>query len=660
MIDFASLAEDLVRGTGRGAALLLFTLALGAGPVRAAGLGEIELLSRLGEPLRAAVGLTGANAAALDPGCLRLTEGRGTEDLPTIRRARLTIDDGPQGTRVMVSTVDPVPHPVVVLAIRMACEAELTRQYVLLMPAPDALRLPRLGPGQATPEREARIPQTPARTARRPADGRWQIAEGDTLASIAAQLYPRSRSRQRHFIEAAAASNPQLVSAPQSPATASLPAGSELVLPTARPTPPAADHAPDPLSAQHAQSARRAAPALTDRLSIAGGGEHAPLKLATVLGQRGNGRGTSEAQRELLRTEQRLLQALEEKIVEQLTLADKIRRMETVVADMQASLTQLEASIRANRVESASAQRPAAPVSTAVAAPAPATPSVSGASAEPAKPSAQSRSAPPPEAPRELWRDWLLGIGLLAATALLVAILRRRRREAQAEHAEAFATEFEAPVDETALVTPEEEYEETVRFHRPLIEAAAGAPAATEDLDTMAQPLPVQAADIDVSETDSAMELAEIMLSFGRVKGAAQTLADFIKTNPKQAVEPWLKLLDVYRGAGMRTEWESLAGQLNQTFNVEVVQWDGDSRSPAPLSLEDYPHIMARLTATWPTQQAIDFLNQLLKDNRNGTRSGFPLPVLGEILSLISVLEAERPAPSPELQLEDLPQRAVG
>ena len=63
-------------------------------------------------------------------------------------------------------------------------------------------------------------------------------------------------------------------------------------------------------------------------------------------------------------------------------------------------------------------------------------------------------------------------------------------------------------------------------------------------------------------------------MSFGRVQGAAQTLADFIRHNPKQGVAPWIKLLDVYRAAGMRGEFDGLTRQLNATFNVKVVSWD--------------------------------------------------------------------------------------
>ena len=75
-------------------------------------------------------------------------------------------------------------------------------------------------------------------------------------------------------------------------------------------------------------------------------------------------------------------------------------------------------------------------------------------------------------------------------------------------------------------------------------------------------------------EANPVMELADIMLSFGRVKGAAQALQEFIDHNPQEALQPWIRLMDVYRMAGMRAEFEQVARNLNQHFNVEVQSWE--------------------------------------------------------------------------------------
>ena len=151
-------------------------------------------------------------------------------------------------------------------------------------------------------------------------------------------------------------------------------------------------------------------------------------------------------------------------------------------------------------------------------------------------------------------------------------------------------------------------------------------------------PLPLAEEDL-AGEHDSAVELAEIMMSFGRVQGAAQTLADFIRGNPKQAVVPWLKLLEVYKTADMRAEFDGLTQQLNRTFNVKVVEWDDfDMEKASSETIERMPHIIAELERLWGTVECQAYLHKLLRDNRDGTRQGFPLAVIDDILCLLGIL----------------------
>ena len=135
------------------------------------------------------------------------------------------------------------------------------------------------------------------------------------------------------------------------------------------------------------------------------------------------------------------------------------------------------------------------------------------------------------------------------------------------------------------------------------------------------------------------LELAEIMMSFGRSEGAAQTLSEFLRDYPKESLIPWLKLLDLYHKSGRRGEYEDLAPRLNRAFNVKVPDWEHFSGPTTSESVEQFGHIMARVIATWPNQDCLDYLTELLRDNRAGTRIGFPLGVIDDILLLKSVLE---------------------
>jgi hypothetical protein len=206
-------------------------------------------------------------------------------------------------------------------------------------------------------------------------------------------------------------------------------------------------------------------------------------------------------------------------------------------------------------------------------------------------------------------------------------------------------------VDPVAMVTPAR-----------LAVGAAGTPAAapassSSQVDSV---MSVSAATVDEHfEANPVMELAEIMLSFGRVKGAAQALQEYIDANPQEALKPWIRLMDVYRMAGMRHEFERIARELNKNFNVEVQKWeipaagsdvdvvlDADHAQPVNRpeegrvdGVEGMPAILEQILTRWPDGDVIRYLDQLLRDNRGGTRIGFPLSVVSDILFLIDLKE---------------------
>lgn len=145
---------------------------------------------------------------------------------------------------------------------------------------------------------------------------------------------------------------------------------------------------------------------------------------------------------------------------------------------------------------------------------------------------------------------------------------------------------------------------------------------------------------------DEALELAEIMSSMGLAEGAAQALVERIQANPRQALSHWLKLLDVYRRTGKQVEFERAVAEIRSSFNVRPGSWNDEERhADRHTSLDDYAHIAVQLKKLWPDKPACsEYLLSLLADNRDGRRTGFPLPVVEDIVLLLAVLrDAEQP-----------------
>lgn len=169
----------------------------------------------------------------------------------------------------------------------------------------------------------------------------------------------------------------------------------------------------------------------------------------------------------------------------------------------------------------------------------------------------------------------------------------------------------------------------------PAVTAPPGRPAMPVAPAALATPA---ASVISPTQQEQAIELAEIMLSMGLGHGAAQTLLEQIRQEPKQALRQWLKLLEIYRKNGQQEEFERSAEELRLHFNVQPADWQ--VRPNGLRSLEDYPHIAARLAELWGRPACLGYLRNLLADNRGGARAGFPQPVAEELLLLAGLLQA--------------------
>lgn len=165
--------------------------------------------------------------------------------------------------------------------------------------------------------------------------------------------------------------------------------------------------------------------------------------------------------------------------------------------------------------------------------------------------------------------------------------------------------------------------------------------AATEPAQPRAKPHATADSLSAARSSEQALELAEIMLAMGLGQGAAQTLTEQIHDEPKGALRNWLSLLEIYRQTGQHEEFERSAEELRQHFNVQPEDWQ--AQAEVQRSIEDYPHIAARLTELWGKPYCSNYLGTLLNDNRDGARTGSPQSVAEELLLLAAVLKDGNP-----------------
>lgn len=631
------------------AGMVALALAMPAG---AATLGELASVSAVGEPLRFEIHSPGIDGEVARQ-CLRVTP---SPDVPAdalgLRAPKFAAAGSGARARIRISGDRPVFEPIVQVIVENHCGAHLRREYTLLLSPP--LAPPRAGQAAPSPARSARAAAGARSAPSAHAARQWVAAQGESVDSIATALYPDDAGARRAFVTAVREDNPRLFGDGIDTA-APLPAGTAFTAPgparlaaastqRRRSTPtaartasavgvPAVPTAAKPALARPASAADSAA---ADRLVLQG--EEAPTRASA------DAAAHAAADEDARRREERLVAAIDRTISLELEIAARIRRLEEIQLALKGAL---EAS------ELVTSLPPARPVAVAVTTSA-APPDVVDDDAIPERdgvPAAASVSSPAPAA------EWMLVAALIGALGAGAGVLvaRRGRASAGADAPLAGDSPFSgdappgapatpAPARTSSMPLPQTAPPASVQNARaPAAPTATAIPAtsaggiAVAELPSLTPPA---VADETVEEHDSAVELAEIMMSFGRVQGAAEMLAEFIQSNPKQAITPWLKLMEVYRVGGMRAEFDALAKELNHTFNVQAVTWDNfeEARNPEN-NLERMPHIIDVLTRTWGTRECQAYLEKILRDNRDGTRQGFMLGVIDDILMLAGVLE---------------------
>ncbi|MDX5410340.1 MAG: hypothetical protein LPJ94_08985 [Thauera sp.] len=598
-----------------------FTLLPASSAVHAVALGEVLSLSALGEPLRVDLQLAAGRLEEAGE-CLRIAPGAADAG-PWVTRARISTSS--RGDKVVtISAPTPVNEPVLRLGIDNVCASRLRREYTLLLPFPvarptlqaETVAAPSPAPAKTQPSRPTPPAPQPARAARHQT---WTTAPGESLESLAAALYPHEPAIRERFIADAARANPTLYPDRDSRARA-LPPGTELLVPDpARVRAPATAGSGSPARTAERKPAQ-ATPA-APRRPAAAPPPSAPREDRLVVdvaedatadapaGPRYDASADSSAR------ERQLVAAIDRSIQAQVDLLERIRELERIQAELIDRANRLDAAMPAQAKPAPPAQQPASP--------------------------AIETNVPASPEPRSDWPLYLALFAGIVAAILGLQALDRRRRDTAAARAASLSTTTQPAAgvwpEEARAASGLEPSRGAVQLDHPSTEETPPTPSYEWAAPSVA---PIAVENENIEEHESAVELAEIMMSFGRVQGAAETLAEFIRGNPQQAVQPWLKLLDVYRAAGMRAEFDGLSRQLNKTFNVKTVTWDNyDEARLATHHVEDMPHVVDMLVRTWRTVECQAYLEKLLRDNREGTRQGFPLSVVDELLMLASVLE---------------------
>lgn len=218
--------------------------------VSAAGLGQLRLLSYLGEPLRAEVDLIDPAKELLRPACFRL-EIPYHSDLPHVAEAQFELSSRGGKKVLQISSRTALNEPAQILSLRLLCGVEAQRDYSLLPELrlyPAEMKLADEGGGSVQATGEVMADGRGRGPGRVVPERRIQADGEQTLRQIVRSLRPYSPSAERWLYRKMASLNPEWRSGQL------IPAGTEIIIPRLRDYSQASEAvAPVPAAPLHGQ-----------------------------------------------------------------------------------------------------------------------------------------------------------------------------------------------------------------------------------------------------------------------------------------------------------------------------------------------------------------------------------------------------------------------
>jgi hypothetical protein len=155
----------------------------------------------------------------------------------------------------------------------------------------------------------------------------------------------------------------------------------------------------------------------------------------------------------------------------------------------------------------------------------------------------------------------------------------------------------------------------------------------------------------EFNDEQNILDHADVFLSHGRTSLAIQLLQNHLIEHPKKSVTEWLFLLDLLAKDNMQAMYEQTTLECKEHFNIRITDFSNDEGSDKKC-LEDFPRLIAGLEQVWGTPAAQIFLDDLIYNSRLETRVGFEKTVLEELLLLKSIAH-ESVSTAEVIQLDD-------
>lgn len=137
---------------------------------------------------------------------------------------------------------------------------------------------------------------------------------------------------------------------------------------------------------------------------------------------------------------------------------------------------------------------------------------------------------------------------------------------------------------------------------------------------------------------ENILENADVFIEHGRPALAIQLLQNHLSDFPSESPKIWLRLLSLIAAEGSEPEYDQAVSECKHFFNIKMPTF-AEANVQDSSSIEDFPHIIARLEGVWGSQYAVGFLNDLIYNQQSQPREGFGRGTFEELFFLKQVAE---------------------
>jgi hypothetical protein len=247
-------------------------------------------------------------------------------------------------------------------------------------------------------------------------------------------------------------------------------------------------------------------------------------------------------------------------------------------------------------------------------------------------------SAPKPVADQPpQWPLYLLGLGLLASGGLLASWLTRRRSLPQDEVAATVlwarpnnAVPSKAGVDDLDAPLPRLE---------PMLASDSLAPMNPAAPAQEIEEISLTALSEGTEVKEEILDQAEVFVAHGHANLAIHMLQEHLRQAPDESPMPWLLLLDLLRREGDEAAYAAASDECQRHFNINLAAHPMARDLDDSHGLENYPHLLEMLTQAWNTPAIDALFDDLIYDQRGGTRLGFEPGAYRDILLLRDIAQ---------------------